>query len=78
MGVNRRNLLTLMAGAGGALLWAPAPWAQGPPGTHDAYFARLNALLKREGPGRPVMLIDTARMDHNIDAIRRSVGDDKT
>ena len=77
--MNRRNLLGLMAaGAGSALLWAPAPWVRAASGTHDAYFARLNALLKRDGPGRPVMLVDTARMNHNIDVIRRSVGPDKT
>jgi len=35
-------------------------------------------MLKRDGPGRPVMLIDTKRMAHNVDALAASVGPDKT
>lgn len=45
---------------------------------HDAYFSRLNEMLKRSGPGRPVMLVDTGRMAHNIDVLAKSVGPDKT
>jgi len=81
--MKRRSLLSgaaalTAAGSGFGLLWAPA--ASGAPsgGSHDAYFARLNALLKRDGPGRPVMLLDLARMDRNIDLISKSVGRDKT
>ena len=70
--MKRRTLLTGGAGlaaaaAGGALLWKPGD--QGAP--HDEYFARLNQVLKNEGPGRPVMIIDSARMNHNIDLISR-------
>jgi len=36
-------------------------------GPHDPYFTELNELLRREGPGRPVMLLDLERMNHNID-----------
>ena len=77
--MKRRTLLTGGAGlaaaaAGGALLWKPGD--QGAP--HDEYFARLNQVLKNEGPGRPVMIIDSARMNHNIDVISRSVGGEKT
>ncbi len=77
--MKRRELLlsaaSLAAVAGsGALLWSPRTRA----GTHDAYFSRLNDLLKREGPGHPVMLIDTERMDRNIDVLAGSVGPDKT
>ncbi len=89
--MKRRHLLQGMAGIGalgaGRVLWSPA-WAAtgGTPGGdgtapgagHDAYFDRLNQMLKRSGPGRPVMLIDTARMQHNVDALARSVGPDKT
>ncbi len=77
--MKRRRLLLAGAGAasaagGAALLWRPRDEG----GPHDSYFSALNDLLKREGPGRPVMVIDTDRMDHNIDALARSVGPDKT
>ena len=45
---------------------------------HNSYFSGLNNLLKTKGPGRPVMMIDVDRMNHNIDQIRQSVGPDKT
>jgi D-serine deaminase-like pyridoxal phosphate-dependent protein len=61
------------AGAGG-LLWRPKD--KGAP--HDTYFSALNDLLKREGPGRPVMLLDIDRINTNIDAIADSVGNNKT
>jgi len=77
--MKRRNLLLGGAGiaaaaAGGVLLWRPED--EGAP--HNAYFSQLNDLLKREGPGRPVMLIDIDRMNHNIDVLAGSVGPDKT
>lgn len=65
--------LTAVAG-GGALLWRPGD--RGVP--HDSYFSALNDLLKRDGPGRPVMLLDIDRVNHNIDQIAESVGPDKT
>ena len=78
--MNRRSFLRASArlaatAAAGRLLWTPA--AQAAPTAHDAYFSKLNAMLKREGPGRPVMLIDTARMHHNIDRLTASVGASK-
>lgn len=77
--MKRRNLLigagaVTAAAAGGVLLWRPED--QGAP--HDAYFSALNEMLKKEGPGRPVMLLDLARMNHNIDVLAQSVGSDKT
>ena len=75
----KRRLL-LMGGAGIALaaggagvLWRPDD--MGAP--HNDYFSNLNSLLKRDGPGRPVMLIDTERMNTNIDLIVNSVGREK-
>ena len=62
------------AGVGGTLLWRPDD--RGAP--HDAYFSSLNEALKRDGPGRPVMLVDVARMERNIDLLAESVGGDKT
>ena len=75
--MKRRTLLLGGIGAaavGGALVWRPTD--KGAP--HNAYFAEFNRMLKREGPGKPVMLIDKARLDHNIDLIAGSVGENKT
>ena len=60
--------------AGGALLWRPDDLGS----PHSEYFARLNELLKRDGPGHPVMVIDIDRMNHNVDVVARSVGPKKT
>jgi len=77
--VKRRTVLLGSAGvaaaaAAGVVLWRPDDRGAG----HDAYFTRLNELLMREGPGHPVMLIDRARMNANIDYLANSVGPDKT
>jgi D-serine deaminase-like pyridoxal phosphate-dependent protein len=77
--MKRRNFLWGGAGltataAAAAALWKPADL--GAP--HDGYFSRLNELLKAEGPGRPVMIVDLDRMNHNIDVLTRSVGPAKT
>lgn len=74
------GLVTAAAGAAAtSVLWAPA-WARKTPAAngHDDYFSQLNVILKRDGPGRPVLLLDLARVNHNIDQIARSVGKDKT
>ena len=65
--------LTLAAG-GTALLWRPND--RGAP--HAMYFSQLNELLKREGPGRPIMLVDLDRVNGNIDHIVSAVGAEKT
>jgi D-serine deaminase-like pyridoxal phosphate-dependent protein len=77
--VKRRTILAgagvaVAGAAGAALLWKPRD--EGRP--HDAYFSALNELLKRDGPGRPVMIIDLDRMNANIDVLSTSVGPDKT
>jgi D-serine deaminase-like pyridoxal phosphate-dependent protein len=79
MAVGRRRFLLASAGlavaaGGGALLWKPTDTSR----PHDAYFSALNELLKRDGPGHPVMLVDRARLHHNIDLIKGAVGPDKT
>ena len=76
--MKRRTLLTgttavAAATAGAVLLWKPED--RGAP--HDDYFARLNSLLKAQGPGRPVMLLDLDRVNHNIDILANSVGPDR-
>ena len=80
--MRRRDFLGVSAGlaataAAGGLLWAPSVQARPRPTAHDAYFSKLNDLLKRAGPGRPVMLVDTARMNRNIDRLSSSVGGGK-
>jgi D-serine deaminase-like pyridoxal phosphate-dependent protein len=76
--VRRRALLlggaAVAAGATATLLWRPGD--RGAP--HDAYFAKLNALLKRDGPGHPIMLIDLDRVNRNIDLLAGSVGSERT
>ena len=69
--MNRRNFLlgTLVAGAAGALVTKPKD--EGAP--YDDYFRALNEELKRNGPMRPCMVIDLDRLDHNIDAVMRSL-----
>lgn len=53
----------------GAMLARPAERG----GMHEPYFAELSAALKRAGLMRPVLVIDRARLDANIAAIRKSV-----
>ncbi|MEM8765981.1 MAG: alanine racemase, partial [Pseudomonadota bacterium] len=76
--MKRRTLLlgtgTLAAGVAGTLLWKPSD--NGAP--HNDYFSTLNQLLKDAGPGRPSLIVDRARMNHNIDQLVSSVGPDKT
>lgn len=59
---------------GATVLWKPRD--RGAP--HDDYFSALNTLLRRDGPGRPVMILDLDRINRNIDVLAASVGPDKT
>ncbi len=63
-----------LAAALGALFFRPKDVGE----NHNDYFSGLNSLLKEKGPGRPVMMVDIDRMNHNIDQISNSVGPDKT
>lgn len=40
---------------------------------HDAYFARLNQLLRQAGQGRPVLVLDLDRLDHNLALLRAHI-----
>jgi D-serine deaminase-like pyridoxal phosphate-dependent protein len=68
--MQRRHFLFALAAAaaGGALL---RPADRGVP--HDAYFAGLNDLLKREGTGTPSLVIDLDRLDRNCTRLRESI-----
>ena len=72
MSMRRRKFLLTAAAStlAGAFLLRPSD--RGAP--HDAYFAKLNALLRARGPGRPVLVIDAERLDRNCKRLRDSVG----
>lgn len=42
-------------------------------GSHDAYFLKLSAALRKAGIAHPVLLIDRARLDANIAAARATL-----
>jgi D-serine deaminase-like pyridoxal phosphate-dependent protein len=70
--MKRRRLLGL--GAIGLLgLWAARPGDRGEP--HDEYFARLNSLLKQEGGGVPLLVVDLDRLDANAELLAQRLGD---
>jgi len=78
--MKRRTFLSLATGGtiaalgGTAMLFRPGD--EGMP--YTSYFSELNQLLKREGPGRPVMILDLDRINHNIDVITASIQQPKT
>jgi hypothetical protein len=68
--MRRRTLLwgsAAIAGTGlaGAALWKPGDLG----GPHNQYFAGMNEILKSQGPGRPVMVLDLDRANSNIDTL---------
>ena len=68
--MRRRTLLwgsAAIAGTGlaGAALWKPGDLG----GPHNQYFASMNEILKSQGPGRPVMVLDLDRANSNIDTL---------
>jgi D-serine deaminase-like pyridoxal phosphate-dependent protein len=46
-------------------------------GTYEPYFQALNEMLKREGPARPVLILDLDRLDENIRVLRDSIREPK-
>lgn len=71
--MTRRKLLRKLAIAGAAAAGAALlrPRDEGSP--YSPYFAAKNALLRREGLGRPVLLIDLERLDANLTRVRQSL-----
>lgn len=52
----------------GAVAWKrPAEHGSG---GHDAYFSQLQAALRRAGLNRPTLVIDRARLEHNIGRLK--------
>jgi D-serine deaminase-like pyridoxal phosphate-dependent protein len=66
----RHFVLGLAAASAGGFLLRPKD--QGEP--HDSYFAALNNLLKANGPGRPVLVIDLDRLERNCARLKQSLG----
>lgn len=68
--MKRRNLLLgLAAVAAGATLLRPAD--RGAP--HDGHFGHLNRLLREQGPGRPLLVIDLDRYERNAARLAQAV-----
>ena len=77
--MKRRTVLQTATALSSSVLWAPASFAShAPKQAHNPYFSKLNSLLRDQGPGRPVMLIDRQALEHNVKAISASVGKTKT
>lgn len=69
--MKRRTLLLGFAAAG---IGAAAIFKPGDAGTpYSPYFKALNAALKKDGPYRPVLLIDLDKLDRNIQALRKII-----
>ena len=44
-------------------------------GSHNEYFAKLNALLKKDGPGHAVIVLDLDILDKNLDELKKNIDD---
>lgn len=79
--MKRRTFVTLLAngtvlavggqvfGSAGEKLDRPKDNGQ----SYSRYFASLNEMLKASGPGRPVMILDLDRMNHNVNVIASAI-----
>jgi D-serine deaminase-like pyridoxal phosphate-dependent protein len=47
----------------------------GPAGDHNEYFSKLNALLKKDGPGHPVIVLDLDILDENLRELNQNMAD---
>lgn len=65
--MRRRDVLLGLGAAAVAGAWWLRPGDRG--GPYDDYFRALNEELKRNGPMRPVMVIDLDRVDANLERV---------
>ena len=71
---SRRSLLlggVALGGAAALLSMRPSKLGAG---GHNDYFTNLNNVLRRNGEGRPTMIIDLDALDHNIREVKRALG----
>ena len=47
----------------------------GNPGAHNQYFSKLNAMLKKDGPGHAVIVLDLDILDKNLSELKNTIGD---
>ncbi len=68
-----RNPLLLRAAAAASAVFPGLREQDRGAGGHDAYFAGLQAALKRAGVAEPALVIDRARLEANIAAVRSAL-----
>ena len=69
--MKRRTFLLGLTAAGVGAAAILKPQDAGAP--YSSYFRQLNETLKKDGPYRPMLLIDLDKLDRNIRALRRLV-----
>ncbi len=68
--------ILIVAGLLLPLLVILKPADEGAP--YDPYFAALNQELRANGPGRPVLVLDLDRLDHNLDVLMSHIRSPKS
>ncbi|MGH8481454.1 MAG: alanine racemase [Nevskiaceae bacterium] len=68
--MNRRRRALLAAALAAPVVWAAAARPQRRGGAHDAYFLGLQAALREAGLFRPTLVIDRARLAHNLGRLK--------
>ena len=66
-------LLIILIAIGAAIYFRPKD--KGRP--HEAYFLKLQEMLKQEGPGHPTLVLDLDRVDENIATSQQYFNEDK-
>lgn len=54
---------------------SPKKSLDGDPGKHNVYFSKLNAMLKKDGPGHAVIVLDLDILDKNLSELKNTIGD---
>ena len=69
--MKRRQFLYIAAGAVTAAVFGLKPKDSG--ASYAPYFNGLNDELKKNGPFKPIMLIDLDKLDRNIQALKHGM-----
>jgi D-serine deaminase-like pyridoxal phosphate-dependent protein len=67
---SRRRRALLAAALAAPLVWAAAARPARRGGAHDAYFLALQAALREAGLFRPTLVVDRARLAHNLGQLK--------